>query len=154
MPAYPYPQNSITIGGRTFTALSSLIHLKARVSSGNATGTFTLASKVTAGGYTPSGTKSFRGLAIRLTVITAVSTSGVGFGYQDTDLGFQSNTSPTNGKQVGALASNVQFQFSIHSMGVADYLCNMLCPNAKYIYIGNTAGTTGEYCADLFGYEE
>lgn len=149
----PGTRPSLTIAGREFVNLNSLIHLKAYLVSGNAICTPVKAEQITSGGYTPSGSKRFRVDAVRITVLTAVANTGIGFGYQDTDPGFQYNTSPTNGKQVGGVAAGVQFNFSIHTVGTADFPCGLIVPNGKYLYVGNSSGTVGTYTVDIFGYE-
>lgn len=145
-PAIP----TLTVGGRVFTDVKNLIVL---------TGTIYGASNGSSGfrrfsgssGYLPSGSKSFRIMAIRTMVVTTGNPLPIF--YCDNDLGMGTNTSPTNPVYPSGDAQNVIINPTAAGTGWYEIPFDFLTPNGKYIGVTN-GGTASSVRIQLFGYEE
>lgn len=142
---------SLTIGGRVFTDLKNLIQLYAFVS-GAGNGNCTFRRSDTTSGYTPSGSKTFRVLALRMEVYTTFAGAG-SLLYSDNDVGIAAATAFTNAKSP---LSGGQFPLVVQTTSNAnifDKPINFVVPNGKYLGCTNNA-SAGVGSIVAWGYEE
>lgn len=136
---------SLTIGGRVFTDLANLIVLFG-YSNSAATSRSSLRRVNTSVGYTPSGTKAFQAVAVRIQTLV-VATSGLALGYADTDIGLGVNTAHVSPQYLNVLpplngAVGIDFQMP----------CEILVPNGKY-FASDSQGTVWVGNIIVYGYE-
>jgi hypothetical protein len=147
---------SLTVGGRVFTDLANLIILYGLVQgTTNVNGTFRRQTGTATAGYTPSGAKSFRALAIKTQVqhTTATASYGHVIGYSDNDVGVAAAAALTNFKQLGGGASGFG-AINSNNLNVFEYPIDFVVPNAKYLsQVASHANVV--YCVSwVYGYEE
>jgi len=136
---------SLTIGGRVITDLANLIVLYG-YSNSSATSRCSLRKVNTSTGYTPSGTKVFQAVAVRIQTLI-VATSGLALGYADTDIGLGVNTAHTSPQYLNVLpplngAVGIDFQFP----------CEIRVPNGKY-FASDSQGSVWVGNIIVYGFE-
>lgn len=158
----PYIQPLIKVGGLLLTDLPNLIILGFTLRSAAVTSCPVKISQLAAGGYTPGTGKNFRIWAYR--AITLVQGGkGITLGYQDTDTGITSNTSPTNGKRFAGLGQTDGPHGAVNGAaatvpteGLVEEAfgpAGMVIPNGKYGLV-ESAVNTAVVNGLIFGYEE
>jgi hypothetical protein len=122
---------TITIGGRVFTDLNNLIILQGQP---GANGHATLRTCNGLAGYTPSGSKAFRALAVRA-VSSTPGPVGTHLGYGNTDVGANSASDPAGVVWLGGTATTAGFlgseQFGA-SGSTNETPVDFTVPNGKY----------------------
>ncbi len=149
----PFFQNQVTVGGRTFTNLANLKILIANVPGA---GNWTTARDGSAtAGYTPSGAKSFRVLAIRLVPSLNVTAKAY-IAYGDNDKGVNSGSVATNPVYHGGggiadytFIAGAPSAAGAYGNGISEMAVDFTIPNGKF------PGTliAGGGCLFMFGYE-
>ncbi len=145
----PGMRPSLTIGGRTFTDLSNLKILKTYCNGNNLA---TARAPNGTAGYTPSGSKAFRILAVEYQSIATTSATPT-LCYSDNDLGFNSAGAFTNPVyEHGASSDYIGFtDGDINGINAKQAIqTNFLVPNGKYVGVVGAAATV----CWIYGYEE
>lgn len=150
-PAIP----TLTIGGRVFTDLTNLKVLVGGFA-GTANGNCTMREASSSSGYTPSGSKAFRILAVQIIAISVAPGSFAGILYADNDVGLATNTAFTNAVYPGGDSRGGFFNSSASVVTTTfsyETALNFRVPNGKYPAVTNNASTFN--CGiRIFGYEE
>lgn len=137
---------SFSLGGRTIPVGAELIILGAV---NDATHRYSCLRRTnTAAGYTPSGTKKFKAIAV---ITRALATQSAGAGtllYADDDLGIYQNTAPTNPVYCFGSATPSCIYTSQTNQ---DYIAiDWEIPNGKYGYVDNAVAINNTL---VYGYE-
>ncbi len=135
---------SLTVGGRVFTDLTNLIVLTAAHSAGNLS---TLRLPGASSGYQVPAGKTLKIWAIRQ-YTTSSYVAPTSLGYGDTDVGYNSGSTPTNPiyYSVGANAYTAGA-----TTGITETSLLFSVPTGKYVF-GSTSGQQGG--TTVFGYLE
>lgn len=143
---------TLEVAGRVFTDLDNLIILYGSTTNTNGA---SLRRANGTSGYTPSGSNSFKILALRQTAtLGSTPTNGYGsLGYSDNDVAVNTATAATNPVYVaGALNnfpfSNPQTQAQVPSEHPLDFTV----PNGKFVF-ADGGGGVGSVSWQVFGYE-
>lgn len=146
---------SLTIGPRVFTDVKNLITLTGFVN-GTTTVNTTMRQLNGSAGYTPSGAKAFRILAIRLQMQLSAVTSGVAGQvlYSDNDVGLNTASAFTNPKYPGNSASSAYVGCQSVLTNTFEAAYDFLVLNGKFP--GWTSGSSAYLTQQIFfyGYEE
>lgn len=142
--------DSITVGGRVFTDLTTLKILVATTAA-NTNATFRTMNGTS--GYTPSGATTFVVHAMKA-IGTAAGTTWGSLGYGDNDVGINSGTTPTNAVYVGGSSTVTTHATSTIAAGsqVPSEMAHPMqftIPNGKYPAMIGGANQT----VYLYGYE-
>lgn len=146
---YPGSIPSLSVGGRLFTDITNLIILSGTANA--AAGGYCSARKPNASAcyQVPTG-KSYRLMAIQVSVLVIAAGATIALGYQDADVGFGTNTAPTNLVQVAGSGNGTGF--STNAIGITEYPLDFLIPAGKYLYTYN-GGNVSAVQYRMFGYE-
>lgn len=143
------PVASLTIAGHTFTDIKNLKTLMCQADA--ATNFCSFRAPNGTAGYTPSGSNKFKMVALRCQA-SSPAANQFGIGYSDNDVGYTTNTVPTNPVyiagssilfRIGPLPTDATFfEWAMESFQV---------PNGKYVLLAGDT-TTVNYCF-AYGYE-
>lgn len=149
---FPPAVPSLTIGGRVFTDVSSsLIVLYGNSVGGGALtncglrlGNGTAAYQVTAG-------KTLQIRAVKIMTSVTAANSGCTFLYCDNDIGYRSNTAPTNPIYFGGSVSNFMGDGPFVAGQFTESAINFNIPATKFA--GIITNGAGVYYYQFYGYE-
>jgi hypothetical protein len=141
----------LVVAERVFTDLRSLIVLVGFVN-GAANGYCTLRRPNASSGYTPSGTKSFRALAIRAEATVNYAAALV-ISQSDNDTGFATNTATVNPVYPAGAGGGGQIIPIISAATNYAKAFDFVVANTKYLTVFNQA-TAGCGFVTVWGYEE
>lgn len=144
---------TLTIGGRVFTDLSTLIELTGYCNT-NANASLRLYSG--SAGYQVTTGKTLTIGACKLSAATSSSNVTFNLGYADNDVGLDSSTAFTSAVWRGGSSSNRIVAFIVGSSGVSTSSVEMgikvNCIAQKYVAFSGVAGAGGVYIT-AWGYE-
>lgn len=147
--------DTLTVGGRVFSNLSSLIQLYGCVLS--ATNRYTSFRKPnTTSGYAPSGV-TFRVCAITAQSYITNTQNAASIYYADNDSGIASTTAPVNPVYVGGSAGNSGLisELLAATTTVGDetiYILDFVIPSGKFLGVDNNA-QANQVVYKVYGYE-
>lgn len=151
---------TLQIDGRVYTDLTNLLEFNAHIDTGN-NNCSARASNASAG-YAVTALKSLTVTSIRLNWLVAFANAGldtVTIGYSDNDVGYGTNTAPTNpvyifGKnnQTGGLTTTGLLSLASPPDLKREISFKFVIPAGKYILIQASSGVA-TVNMQLFGYE-
>lgn len=140
---------TLTVAGRVFVDLDTLIHLVAGALTGGTANRFTFRKLNTTSGYQVPASTTFKVKATHSIVFVAAATNGAYMYYQDNDSGIASNTAPTTPVYMGGDSITAYFcgkGVGVHETPIVDFSV----PTTQYL--GGTGDEIGAKFA-AFGYE-
>jgi hypothetical protein len=146
--------DTLTIGGRVFTDLANLITLFAE--GGSTNGFTTFRQPNASSGYTPSGSNSFLLAALYINPSApSLPSTGIAYGYGDTDVGVSSASPPTNPVYPGnsvTITDIIAYGSTTNLFQPTLVYPNFKTPNTKYPFFSNDSGA-GQFTCQGYGYE-
>jgi hypothetical protein len=151
-PNLPAAIPSLTVGGRVFTDTTNLIQAVCFVT-GTTNPNCTFRKMSGSAGYTPSGSKSFRILAMKILNNSSANNSSFYVGYSTNDVGFGTTTGPTGAVYVAGQSTLLMFN-TTSGISSIEYPMDFTVPNGKYPFISNGTVSSLSGFVIIYGYEQ